>query len=63
MADRALKVWLGHGASGGPETMAPYVRQLRALGVEAATLRLPKGAAERAIAPLREQVGPQLAGP
>jgi uncharacterized protein len=40
--------------------MKPYVRRLRGLGVDAHALRLPKGAAERAIAPLRAQVGEQL---
>jgi uncharacterized protein len=55
------KVWLGHGASGGPETMQVYVRALEHLGVEASTLRLPKGAAERATRALREQVGDDLA--
>ena len=54
------KVWLGHGASGGPETMQVYVRALERLGVEASTLRLPKGAAERATRALREQVGDDL---
>ncbi|HEX4188163.1 MAG TPA: alpha/beta family hydrolase [Solirubrobacteraceae bacterium] len=55
------KVWLAHGASGGPETMKPYIDRLRALGVESAALRLPKGAAERAMGALREQVGDGLA--
>jgi predicted alpha/beta-hydrolase family hydrolase len=55
------KVWLGHGASGGPETMQVYVRALERLGVEASALRLPKGAAERATRALREQVGDDLA--
>ena len=26
-------VWLAHGASGGPETMRPYIRQLRKLDI------------------------------
>jgi uncharacterized protein len=55
------KVWLGHGASGGPETMRVYVDALARLGVEASALRLPKGAAERATRALREQVGEDLA--
>jgi predicted alpha/beta-hydrolase family hydrolase len=54
------KVWLGHGASGGPETIKPYIDRLSALGVEAAALRLPKGAAERAMPALGEQVGDEL---
>ena len=53
-------VWLGHGASGGPETMRPYIRQLRKLGIHARALRLPRGAAERATVSLREQVGEGL---
>ncbi len=55
-----MKVWLAHGASGGPETMRPYLECLRRLGVDAAALRLPRGAAERAMKPLREQVGVEL---
>jgi predicted alpha/beta-hydrolase family hydrolase len=53
-------VWLGHGASGGPETMQPYIRHLRKLDIDARALRLPRGAAERATASLREQVGDPL---
>jgi uncharacterized protein len=53
-------VWLGHGASGGPETMRAYISQLRKVGIDAHALRLPKGPAERALAPLREQVGDGL---
>ena len=56
-----MKVWLGHGASGGPETMQPYISRLRSLGVDAQALRLPRGAAERAMTPLREQVGDDVA--
>ena len=55
-----MNVWLGHGASGGPETMQPYIRRLRSLGIDAHALRLPRGAAERAMMPLREQVGADL---
>lgn len=40
--------------------MRPYVERLRELGVDASTLRLPKGAAERATRALRDQVGPEL---
>jgi uncharacterized protein len=54
------KVWLGHGASGGPETMAPYIRRLGELGVQATALRLPRGATERAMRQLRDQVGDEL---
>src|SRR5207248_5788764 len=56
----AMKVWLGHGASGGPQTMQPYISRLRSLGVDAQALRLPRGTAERAMTPLREQVGADL---
>jgi predicted alpha/beta-hydrolase family hydrolase len=57
----AARVWLGHGASGGPETMEPYVELLAGRGIEASTLRLPRGAAERAMAALYDQVGADLA--
>jgi predicted alpha/beta-hydrolase family hydrolase len=40
--------------------MRPYTQGLRKLGIEAATLRLPRGAAERATRALREQVGASL---
>jgi uncharacterized protein len=40
--------------------MQPYIDGLRKLGIEASALRLPKGAAERAMQPLREQVGAEL---
>jgi predicted alpha/beta-hydrolase family hydrolase len=56
----APAVWLGHGASGGAETMRPYISRLRKLGVDAHALRLPKGQAERAMKPLRDQVGDGL---
>jgi hypothetical protein len=54
---------LGHGASGSAATMAPHVAGLRARGVEARAVDLPKGRAERAIpvfAALLE-AGPSLA--
>jgi predicted alpha/beta-hydrolase family hydrolase len=54
------KVWLAHGASGGPETMQPYIDRLRELGIDARALRLPRGPAERALQPLRDQVGADL---
>jgi len=53
-------IWLGHGASGGPETMKPYLDELTGRGLEAHPLRLPRGSAERAMRPLRDQVGEQL---
>jgi uncharacterized protein len=40
--------------------MQPYIQRLRELGVDAAAVRLPKGAADRAMGSLREQVGPEL---
>jgi predicted alpha/beta-hydrolase family hydrolase len=40
--------------------MRPYVRQLRKLGASASALRLPRGAAERAMKSLRDQVGQDL---
>jgi predicted alpha/beta-hydrolase family hydrolase len=58
--DAAAKVWLGHGASGGPETMKPYVQRLRGLGIDASALRLPRGSTERAMRSLRDQVGAGL---
>jgi uncharacterized protein len=60
MSSAASEVWLGHGASGGPETMQPYIQRLRKLGIDARALRLPRGAAERATRSLREQVGEAL---
>jgi uncharacterized protein len=60
MSTAASEVWLGHGASGGPETMQPYIQRLRKLGIDARALRLPRGAAERATRSLREQVGDGL---
>jgi uncharacterized protein len=40
--------------------MQPYIDRLRELGINASALRLPRGAADRAMQPLREQVGAQL---
>jgi predicted alpha/beta-hydrolase family hydrolase len=40
--------------------MQPYIRSLEKLGVDAHALRLPRGAAERAMKSLREQVGEAL---
>jgi uncharacterized protein len=40
--------------------MRPYLAKLRARGIEASALRLPKGAAERATRALRAQVGEHL---
>jgi predicted alpha/beta-hydrolase family hydrolase len=41
--------------------MKPYVDRLRALGIDATALRLPRGSAERAMTSLRDQVGTGLA--
>ena len=60
MSTAASEVWLGHGASGGPETMQPYIQCLRKRGIHARALRLPRGAAGRAAVSLREQVGEGL---
>jgi predicted alpha/beta-hydrolase family hydrolase len=60
MSEGPISVWLAHGASGGPETMKPYVAALQHRGVKAAAVRLPRGTAERAIGPFREQVGDDL---
>lgn len=40
--------------------MAPYIAGLRKLGLDAHALTLPRGSAERAMQPLRDQVGPKL---
>jgi uncharacterized protein len=50
------RVLLGHGASGSPEAMAPWVEGLRALGVPADAVAVPRGRAERGILPFAEQV-------
>lgn len=43
-------VYLAHGASGDADSMLPHVRGLRARGVPAETVQLPRGKAERAVA-------------
>src|SRR5437660_2552888 len=60
MSRTRASVWLGHGASGGPETMQPYIQRLVGLGIDASALSLPRGAAERAMGSLRGQVGEAL---
>jgi pimeloyl-ACP methyl ester carboxylesterase len=45
----ALRCYLGHGASGTAAGMAPFVEGLRARGVEATAIDLPKRKAEEAI--------------
>ncbi|HEY3523363.1 MAG TPA: alpha/beta family hydrolase [Candidatus Limnocylindrales bacterium] len=51
-------VYLGHGASGGPETMRPWVEGLRDRGFDARTLALPRRRAEDAVPALLAQVDP-----
>jgi predicted alpha/beta-hydrolase family hydrolase len=58
-------VFLGHGASGDAATMAPYVDGLRARGVEAFPLQLPRRRAEDATGALIGQLprdGPVIVG-
>jgi predicted alpha/beta-hydrolase family hydrolase len=40
--------------------MQPYIERLRERGIDASALRLPKGAADRAMRSLRDQVGAEL---
>ena len=51
-----LRVYLGHGASGTAASMAPWVDGLRARGIEAHALELPKRKAEDAVAAYEAQV-------
>jgi uncharacterized protein len=51
-----LPVYLGHGASGGPESMSVYLDRLRARGLEAHPLALPRRRAEDAVPALVGQV-------
>jgi uncharacterized protein len=53
-----LPVFLGHGASGGPASMDVYVDGLRARGIDAHTLTLPKRRAEEAVPTLVAQLPP-----
>jgi pimeloyl-ACP methyl ester carboxylesterase len=50
------RVLLAHGSSGSPESMAPWVEGLRARGVAADAVAIPRGLAERGIRPFAEQV-------
>jgi uncharacterized protein len=54
----AAPVFLGHGASGDAASMKPYVDGLRARGLEAHTLTLPKRRAEEAVTALVAQLPP-----
>jgi len=55
-AGRALRVYLGHGASGNAASMAPWVDGLRARGFDAHALELPRRRAEDAVPALEAQV-------
>jgi uncharacterized protein len=55
-----MRIVLAHGASGSAETMRPHVEGLRARGIEARAIDLPKRKAEEAVATYRELAG---AGP
>lgn len=53
-----MKVYLGHGASAGVESMQPFVEGLRKRGIEAEAVALPRGGgAEKALRPYLEQSG------
>lgn len=51
-----LVVHLAHGASAGASSMRPHVNGLRARGIDAETVQLPRGSAERAVPAYREAV-------
>ena len=53
---------LGHGASGSAATMAPHVAGLRARGIDARAIDLPKGRAERAVPLFAALLAGSLAG-
>jgi predicted alpha/beta-hydrolase family hydrolase len=57
-----MRVYLGHGASGSAASMAPWVEGLRARGIEAVAIDLPKRKAEDAVAALEAIVpaGPDI---
>jgi predicted alpha/beta-hydrolase family hydrolase len=44
-----VRIYLAHGASGGVETMRPWIEALRARGLDAHAVGLPRGTAERAL--------------
>jgi predicted alpha/beta-hydrolase family hydrolase len=54
MPDRT--VFLAPGASGGPDSIAPYIHALEANGLAARAVQLPKGTAERALPVYRAAV-------
>jgi uncharacterized protein len=49
----AISIYLGHGASGTAASMAPFVEGLRARGIDAHAIDLPKRKAEDAVPALR----------
>ena len=53
------RILLAPGASGNPKQLAPHAEGLRRRGFEVEIVSLPKGAAERAMAPYRDAVGPE----
>jgi pimeloyl-ACP methyl ester carboxylesterase len=53
---------LGHGASGSAATMAPHVAGLRARGIDARAIDLPRGRAERAVPLFAALLAGDLAG-
>ncbi|MDQ6855799.1 MAG: dienelactone hydrolase family protein [Candidatus Dormibacteraeota bacterium] len=60
-----LPVMLAHGASGTSASMRPHLDGLRARGIEATAIDLPKGRAERAVPVFAErlaEVGPAVIG-
>jgi uncharacterized protein len=56
-----LTVYLAPGASGGPDSIAPYVRGLEANGLAASAVQLPRGPAERAL-PVYRAAAPARSG-
>lgn len=65
MAGVDVPVFLGHGASGGPETMADHLAGLRDRGIDARPLALPRRRAEDAVEALVAQLprdGPVIVG-
>ncbi len=51
-----IRIWLAHGASGTAASMTPWIDRLRALGVEAHALDLPRRKAEETVARFEAQV-------
>jgi predicted alpha/beta-hydrolase family hydrolase len=55
-----VRVVLGPGAMAGPESLGRHLRGLRARGVEAEAVALPRGRAERAAPVFAELAGPDV---